>query len=116
MKLLEELKNINEIIAVSQFGSYGSKFWIENKSDIDLIAIIYSDIVYINILNLEERLTKLFKRYYNYDNIHLTLLRFNEFKSKYASMAIDSNNVFIVDKESWCYFNYYVSKESEQKK
>lgn len=30
--LIDKLKNINGVVAISQFGSYGSELWIENRS------------------------------------------------------------------------------------
>jgi predicted nucleotidyltransferase len=42
MKLLKDLKikNINNLISLDVFGSYGTKYWTNNKSDIDILVLM----------------------------------------------------------------------------
>ena len=42
MKLLKNLnlKNIDNLISLAVFGSYETKYWIKNKSDIDILVLM----------------------------------------------------------------------------
>ena len=42
MKSLKNLriKNIDNLIALAVFGSYETKYWIENNSDIDILVLM----------------------------------------------------------------------------
>jgi predicted nucleotidyltransferase len=108
--LIDKLKNINGVVAISQFGSYGSELWIENRSDIDLAVVVGSEISYMNTLYMEDEILPIFEAYYDYYNIHITFILFKEFTSKYARMAVDSECVFIVDENRWFDFQHYVLK------
>lgn len=39
VEFINSLKNINGIVSVCRFGSYGTKEWIRDRSDIDLAEI-----------------------------------------------------------------------------
>jgi predicted nucleotidyltransferase len=108
--LIDKLKNINGVVAISQFGSYGSELWIENRSDIDLAVVVGSEVSYRNTLSMEDEILPIFEAYYDYPNIHITFILFKEFTSKYARMAVDSECVFIVDENRWFDFQHYVFK------
>lgn len=108
--LVEKLKNVHGIVAVSQFGSYGTEYWIKDRSDIDIAVITEPKVTYMETLNIEDELIPIFKEYYQYDNIHLTYILFKEFYSKYARMAVDSDSVFVVDEDRWFDFQHYVLK------
>lgn len=108
--LLEKLKNVQGIVAISQFGSYGTEYWIKDRSDIDLAVITEPNITYMETLKIEDELIPIFKKYYEYEDIHLTFILFKEFYSKFARMAVDSDNIFILNEERWFDFHHYVLK------
>ncbi|MBI6872703.1 nucleotidyltransferase domain-containing protein [Clostridium aciditolerans] len=109
-QLINNLKSVKGIVAVSQFGSYGSDLWIKDRSDIDLAVIVAPDISFMNTLDMEDDLLILFKDYYEYDNIHITFIFFNDFSSKYARIAVDSKNIYVLDEMLWFDFQHYVLK------
>lgn len=109
-EFISKLKDINGLVCLCQFGSYGTKFWIRDRSDIDVIAIMGPNVKYIDTLDIEDIIEELLKNYYGYDNIHITFVLFNEFSSKYARMAIDSSIQYIVDENGWFDFQHYVLK------
>ena len=108
--LIERLKNINGIVAVSQFGSFGTKYWIKDRSDIDLAIIVKPNVSYMDTLDIEDSILEIMENYYDYNNIHLTFIMYNDFGSKLARIAIDSYNVFVIDDCSWFDFFHYVLK------
>lgn len=108
-ELIEKLKSINGLVAICEFGSYGSEYWLEGKSDIDLITVVGSEISYMDTLDIEELLLPIISEYYNYSNIHLTFILFNDFYNKFARIAIDSKNIIIV-RDDWFDFQHYVLK------
>ncbi|RXI40024.1 hypothetical protein DP129_04700 [Clostridium tetani] len=108
--LKDKLKNIDGLVTVSQFGSYGTEYWIKNRSDIDLAVVVNENTSYMDTLNIEDEITDIFKNYYNYDNIHLTFVFFKDFWSKYARIVIDSENILIIDECRWFDFQHYVLK------
>ncbi|MGG7165268.1 nucleotidyltransferase domain-containing protein [Clostridium ihumii] len=105
-----ELKKLNTIISVCEFGSYRTKYWVENRSDIDLAIVLYPNVSFDDTLNIEDKIEELSKEYYKYDNIHLTFIIFNDFANKYARMAVDSDIKYIVNEEKWYDFQHYVLK------
>lgn len=105
-----ELKKLNTIISVCEFGSYRTKYWVENRSDIDLAIVLYPNVSFTDTLNIEDKIEELSKEYYKYDNIHLTFIIFNDFANKYARMAVDSDIKYIVNEEKWYDFQHYVLK------
>lgn len=105
-----ELKKLNTIISVCEFGSYRTKYWVENRSDIDLAIVLYPNVSFDDTLNIEDKIEELSKEYYRYDNIHLTFIIFNDFANKYARMAVDSDIKYIVNEEKWYDFQHYVLK------
>lgn len=63
------------IIYISQFGSYGTNEWIENISDIDIGVIVksLSNLDY----SLEDRLIDYFKEEYQYPIVNVTLVEYD---------------------------------------
>ena len=92
-EFIKAISKHNEIIAICEFGSYGTDDWIKDRSDIDLLVV-----------------TAIASKFYNYNNIHLTFVLFNDFGNKYARMAVDSDNKYILKEERWYDFNHYVLK------
>ena len=68
-EFIKAISKHNEIIAICEFGSYGTDDWIKDRSDIDLLVV-----------------------------------------NKYARMAVDSDNKYILKEERWYDFNHYVLK------
>ncbi|MEG2935626.1 MAG: nucleotidyltransferase domain-containing protein [Clostridium sp.] len=50
--LEEKLNNINGIVAISVFGSYGTDLWIEGRSDIDVAVIVKPSRTFQDTLNM----------------------------------------------------------------
>ncbi|MFD3158818.1 nucleotidyltransferase domain-containing protein (plasmid) [Haloimpatiens sp. FM7330] len=109
-QIIDILKNINGIVAVSQFGSYGTEYWIKDRSDIDIAVVIGPNIPYMDTLTIEDKLLPIFQQYYGYDKIHLTFILFKDFASKFARIAVDSDNIFVIDENRWFDFYHYVLK------
>lgn len=109
-ELIDNLQSISGLVAVSQFGSYNTDYWIKDRSDIDLLIVVERGISYLDTLDMEDKLLPVFEKYYNYSKIHLTFLLFKDFSSKYARIAIDSNTVFIIKDNDWFDFKHYVLK------
>lgn len=105
-----KLKKIKGIVAISQFGSFGTEYFIDGKSDIDLAVVVEPDVSYMDTLNLEDAILPIFCEEYKYDNIHLTFILFKEFASKYARLAVDSDNIIVIDENRWFDFQHYVLK------
>jgi Predicted nucleotidyltransferases len=108
--LIDDLKSVKGIVSVSEFGSYRSNLWIKDRSDIDLAVIVAPNISFMNTLDMEDDLLVLFRNYYKYDNIHITFIFFNDFSSKYARIAVDSDIIYIVNEMLWFDFQHYVLK------
>ena len=111
-QLIDKLKELKSIVSVSQFGSYGTELWIKDRSDIDLAVVVERDVAYMDTLSIEDYILPIFREYYNYEKIHLTFILFKEFTNKYARMAVDSENVFIVHHNAWFDFQHYVLKHA----
>lgn len=108
--LINRVKEIQGIVGVSQFGSYGTEYWIQDRSDIDLAVVTAPNITYLDTLNIEDKLLPIFQDFYEYKDIHLTFILFSDFHCKYARMAADSDNIFIIDEDRWFDFQHYVLK------
>lgn len=111
-EFLRELQKYKEIIALCEFGSYGTEHWIENRSDIDLLVVVGPKVNFLETLNIEDEIKEVAEEFYKYDKIHLTFLLFNEFSNKYAKIAVDSENKYILNEERWYDFNHYVLKST----
>lgn len=109
-EFINKVKKRNEIIALCIFGSYGTEMWIKDKSDIDLLVVVGPKITFLDTLDIEDEIKEITSEFYDYDNIHLTFVLFNDFGNKYARIAVDSDNKYILNEESWYDFNHYVLK------
>lgn len=116
IKFIEKLRKISNIIAVCKFGSHGTGYWIENRSDIDIAVVVNSSVSFMDTINIEDELIDIIKEYYNYDNIHLTFILFKDFYSKYARFAVDSNERYIIEENTWYDFQHYVLKYARNNK
>lgn len=109
-EFIKKLNKYREIIALCEFGSYGTNDWIEGRSDIDLLVIVGPKVTFLDTINIEDEINEIAKDFYKYDKIHLNFLLFNDFANKYARIAVDSDNKYILDEKRWYDFNHYVLK------
>ena len=107
---LREIKEIDSVICISEFGSYRTEYWNKDRSDIDLAVVVKPKVSFIDTLDIEDEILELSKQYYNYDNIHLTFILFKDFPSKYARFAVDSDIKYIIEENLWYDFQHYVLK------
>ncbi|MEA4825763.1 MAG: nucleotidyltransferase domain-containing protein [Clostridium sp.] len=101
---------INNLIAMAMFGSYGTEFWINNKSDIDILVLLEYRIDASTEFKIEDTLIPLLEDHFNYKNIHLTFIYMNEFASPFAKHYIESNDKLIIDSLKEIDFRLYVNK------
>lgn len=111
-QVIDKLKDIKGLVAVAQFGSFNTEYWIKDRSDIDLAVVVGPNISFTDTLSIEDKLIAPFQQYYNYNNIHLTFILFNDFASKYARIAVDSDEIFVIDEDRWFDFQHYVLKHA----
>lgn len=109
-EFINKLKKFQEIIALCIFGSYGTDMWIKDRSDIDLIVVVGPKITFLDTFDIEDEIKEIANEFYDYNNIHLTFVLFNDFANKYARLAVDSDNKYILNEERWYDFNHYVLK------
>lgn len=109
-EFIGKLNKIKSLVCISEFGSYRTEYWIENRSDIDLAVIVKPEVTFLDTLEIEDELMELAHKFYNYNKIHLTFILFKDFSGKYARIAVDSENKYIVDNERWYDFQHYVLK------
>lgn len=112
MKLLKNLriKNIDNLISLAIFGSYETKYWVENKSDIDILVLMEKREDIVDEFDLEEILEPILKAYFEYDNIHFTFISMRDFDSIFARQYIDSKNKLIVNEFKEIDFRLYINK------
>lgn len=109
-EFIKSIKKYSEIIALCEFGSYGTKEWIRDRSDIDVLIVVGPKVTFLDTLDIEDGIKEIASQFYNYDNIHLTFVLFNDFGNKYARIAVDSDNQYILNEERWYDFSHYVLK------
>lgn len=107
---INKIKKHNEIIALCEFGSYGTEAWIKDRSDIDLLIVTGPKVSLLDTFDIEDEIKEATREFYKYDNIHLTFILFNDFGNKYARLAIDSDTQYILNEERWYDFTHYVLK------
>ena len=109
--LLKDLKICNKnIISMSVIGSYNTEYWRENISDIDILVLLNKKIDVSLEFDLEDELTPILQKYFNYNNIHLTFLYMKDFEHPLALEYITSNDKLVFDKEREVDFRLYVNK------
>lgn len=111
-KLLSNLniENDNEnLISLTLFGSYNTKYWFEGKSDIDILALVKKNDFEIEF-EIENKYREVLKKYFNYDDIHFTFIGLNSFDSVFADIYIDYNDKLIFNIDLHYDFLMYISK------
>ncbi len=111
-KLLSNLniENDNEnLISLTLFGSYNTKYWFEWKSDIDILALVKKNDFDIEF-EIENKYREVLQKYFNYDDIHFTFIGLNSFDSVFADIYIDYNDKLIFNIDLHYDFLMYISK------
>lgn len=112
MKLLKD-SNINQyddnVISLSLFGSYNTKYWISGKSDIDILVLVKHANFDIEF-NVEEYYSSKLKDYFEYDDIHFTFIEIKNFDTVFADIYIDFEDKIIFDIEFHYDFLMYINK------
>lgn len=112
MKLLKNLKinKIDNLISLSVFGSYGTKYWRSGDSDIDIFVLMAKREDIMDEIDLEEMLLPILKDYFNYEDIHLTFLNMTDYDTRLASQYLDSEDKLIIDELKEIDFRLYINK------
>lgn len=118
MKLLKdlELQQIENLISLAVFGSYETKYWIVDKSDIDILVLMEKRENIMDELDLEEVLEPILQEYFQYKNIHLTFINMRDYDSIMARQYIDSRDKLIINKYKEIDFRLYVNKYLRENK
>lgn len=112
MKLLNDLKisTIENLISLAIFGSYRTKYFVKNKSDIDILVLMdYRDDI-TDEFELEDKLIPILRKYFNYDDIHLTFISMRDYDTIFARQYIDSDDRLVINKYKEIDFRLYVNK------
>lgn len=111
-KLLSNLKikNDNEnLISLTLFGSYNTKYWFEGKSDIDILALIKKNDFNVEF-EIENKYREVLQKYFNYDDIHFTFIGLNSFDTVFADIYIDYKDKLIFNIDLHYDYLMYISK------
>ena len=111
-KLLSNLKleNNNEnLISLTLFGSYNTKYWFEGKSDIDILALVKRNDFNIEF-EIENRYREVLQKYFDYDDIHFTFIGLNSFDTVFADIYIDYKDKLIFNIDLHYDFLMYINK------
>ncbi|WP_297712363.1 nucleotidyltransferase domain-containing protein [Clostridium sp.] len=111
-KLLSNLKLVNNnenLISLTLFGSYNTKYWFEGKSDIDILALVKRNDFNIEF-EIENRYREVLQKYFNYDDIHFTFIGLNSFDTVFADIYIDYKDKLIFNIDLHYDFLMYISK------
>ncbi|WP_461614699.1 nucleotidyltransferase domain-containing protein [Clostridium sp. Marseille-QA1073] len=112
MNVLEELEipNIDTLIGIALFGSFNTEYWHKGRSDIDILVLLEYRKTISFEFEVEDILESVFRKYFSYDNIHITFLYMKEFDSTLATEFIKSENKLIIDSLKYMDFRLYVNK------
>lgn len=99
----------DNVISLTLFGSYNTKYWNSHKSDIDILVLVkYSD------FNLEYKIEEYYypklSEYFNHNDIHFTFIALNNFDTVFADIYIDFNDKIFFDINLHYDFLLYISK------
>lgn len=111
-KLLSNLKITNDnenLISLTLFGSYNTKYWFEGKSDIDILALVKKNDFNVEF-EIENRYREVLQKYFNYDDIHFTFIGLNSFYTVFADIYIDYKDKLIFNMDLHYDYLMYISK------
>ena len=111
-KLLSNLKITNDnenLISLTLFGSYNTKYWFEGKSDIDILALIKKNDFNVEF-EIENKYREVLQKYFNYDDIHFTFIGLNSFDTVFADIYIDYKDKLIFNIDLHYDYLMYISK------
>ena len=111
-KLLSNLKITNDnenLISLTLFGSYNTKYWFEGKSDIDILALIKKNDFNVEF-EIENKYRDVLQKYFNYDDIHFTFIGLNSFDTVFADIYIDYKDKLIFNSDLHYDYLMYISK------
>ena len=110
--LLSNLKITNDnenLISLTLFGSYNTKYWFEGKSDIDILALIKKNDFNVEF-EIENKYREVLQKYFNYDDIHFTFIGLNSFDTVFADIYIDYKDKLIFNIDLHYDYLMYISK------
>ena len=110
-KLLSNLKITNDnenLISLTLFGSYNTKYWFEGKSDIDILALIKKNDFNVEF-EIENKYREVLQKYFNYDDIHFTFIGLNSFDTVFADIYIDYKDKLIFNIDLHYDYLMYIS-------
>ena len=111
-KLLSNLKITNDnenLISLTLFGSYNTKYWFEGKSDIDILALVKKN-DFNSEFEIENKYREVLQKYFNYDDIHFTFIGLNSFDTVFADIYIDYKDKLIFNIDLHYDYLMYISK------
>ena len=111
-KLLSNLKITNDnenLISLTLFGSYNTKYWFEGKSDIDILALIKKNDFNVEF-EIENKYREVLQKYFNNDDIHFTFIGLNSFDTVFADIYIDYKDKLIFNIDLHYDYLMYISK------
>lgn len=111
-KLLSNLKITNDnenLISLTLFGSYNTKYWFGGKSDIDILALIKKNDFNVEF-EIENKYREVLQKYFNYDDIHFTFIGLNSFDTVFADIYIDYKDKLIFNIDLHYDYLMYISK------
>ena len=111
-KLLSNLQITNDnenLISLTLFGSYNTKYWFEGKSDIDILALIKKNDFNVEF-EIENKYREVLQKYFNYDDIHFTFIGLNSFDTVFADIYIDYKDKLIFNIDLHYDYLMYISK------
>lgn len=103
-------KIYDEIVSMAVIGSYNTKYWRKDRSDIDILILLKSKRRVEFEFELEDNLLIKLKEFFSYEYIHLSFLYLNEFDTDFAREYLKSCNKVIYDYETEIDFRLYVNK------
>lgn len=98
------------LISLAIIGSYHTEFWVEGRSDIDILVLVNKKIGSSHEFDMEDYLTPILEDYFAYKNIHLTFLYSYEFGEELAQKYIYSKDKIVFDELKEIDFRLYVNK------
>lgn len=106
---LKGIKNKN-IISLATFGSFNTKYWWNGFSDIDILVLIEHRNDVMEEFDIEDEITPILEKHFEYNKIHLTFLEMKEFDTVFARQYIDSKDKLILNELKEIDFRIYVNK------